>query len=367
MHRTHERPPTPAPEHPAGPALLGFGGWAVGGSGWGRGPGRAERLAAIERALENGVSFFDTAPNYGESEELLGEALHRVRERVTIATKVPPRADPRTSIEASLRRLRTDRVDLLQLHEPFPGFERSLEVMHELREEGKAVALGLANATPAELRRAARAAPLAASQGPYNLVDRDAEYLQLPVCEELGLMFLGYRPLAAGILAGGDRALGDDDHRRRIYWFRGRELQRRRALVEELREIARRLGRSPSQLALGWALGGPGVGLVLAGARTPGQAEENAGASPLSTDDRRAVDTAVAAAFRPPRATDAARSASRGWGDRERFIVERLDGRRSYEAIAAEWSAQADRPMVAAQVKVFGDQLAERGLAVLDD
>lgn len=366
MHMTDERHPEPAPVPPAGRALLGLGGWAIGGTAWGRAPGRAERLAAIERALEGGVRFFDTAPNYGESEELLGEALLEVREVVTIATKVPPRADPRTSLEASLRRLRTDHVDLLQLHEPFPGFERSLEVMHRLREEGKAVALGFANATQTELRRAARTAPLAAYQGPYNLVDRDAEQLHLPVCEELGLRFLAYRPMAAGILAGGARALAEDDHRRRIYWFRGRELKRRRALVEKLAEIARHLGRSPSQLALGWALAGPGVGVVLAGARTPEQAEENAASAALSEKDRRAVDAVVAKAFRPPRATDAALAASRGWGDRERFIVERLDGRRSYEEIASEWSSEADRPMLTAQVKVFADQLAEQGLAVDD-
>lgn len=366
MRRTDERHPRPDPGPPAGPALLGFGGWAIGDTAWGPGPGRAERFAAIDRALQSGIRFFDTAPNYGESEELLGEGLHDVRERVTIATKVPPRADPRASLEASLRRLRTDRVDLLQLHEPFPGFERSLEVMHELREEGKAVALGFGNATPTELRRAARTAPLAAYQGAYNLVDRDAEHLDLPVCEELGLTFLAYRPMAAGILAGGARALAEDDHRRRIYWFRGRELKRRRALVEKLAEIARHLGRSLPQLALGWALAGSGVGVVLAGARTPGQAEENAGAHPLSVEDRRAVDDAVAAAFRPPRATDAALAASLGWGDRERFIVERLDGRRSYEEIASEWSSEADRPMLTAQVKVFADQLAEQGLAVDD-
>jgi len=101
-------------------ASLGFGAWAVGGSGWGAPADEADREAAVRLALERGVTFFDTAPTYGDgaSETILGRALQRDRERVAIATKVGPHDDPRASLEASLRRLQTEYVDLVQLHEP---------------------------------------------------------------------------------------------------------------------------------------------------------------------------------------------------------------------------------------------------------
>src|SRR5216117_657568 len=160
----------------SGPSL-GFGAWAVGGTGWGAAAAEPERLAAIHRALELGVTFFDTAPTYGDgtSETLLGQALKADRDRVAIATKVGPRDDPRRSLEASLRRLATDYVDLIQLHEALDGWERRLEQLHTLQEKGKALAVGLCNATSRQLAQALEIAPVAAYQGPYNLFDRDVE------------------------------------------------------------------------------------------------------------------------------------------------------------------------------------------------
>src|SRR5438034_1072204 len=116
----------------SGPSL-GFGAWAVGGTGWGAAAAEPERLAAIHRALELGVTFFDTAPTYGDgtSETLLGQALKADRDRVAIATKLGPRDDPRRSLEASLRRLATDYVDLIQLHEALDGWERRLEQLQD--------------------------------------------------------------------------------------------------------------------------------------------------------------------------------------------------------------------------------------------
>src|SRR5690348_8007309 len=153
---------------------LGFGGWAVGGTGWGVSAAERDRLAAIERAVERGVTFFDTAPTYGDgaSETLLGRALRSDRARVAIATKVGPRDDPRRSLEASLRRLATDYVDLLQLHETLGDWERQLEQLVTLQSEGKTQAVGLCNATQRQLARALEIAPLAAYQGPYNPIDR---------------------------------------------------------------------------------------------------------------------------------------------------------------------------------------------------
>src|SRR2546421_11735625 len=119
------------------PARLGFGAWAVGGTGWGAGSGEADRLAAVSRALELGVTVFDTAPTYGDgaSEALLGRILRSRRERVAIATKVGPRDNPRASLEASLRRLQTEYVDLVQLHEATERWEWRLDELYQLQSQ----------------------------------------------------------------------------------------------------------------------------------------------------------------------------------------------------------------------------------------
>src|SRR5437763_6606099 len=231
----------------SGPSL-GFGAWAVGGTEWGAPAAEPERLAAIHRALELGITFFDTAPTYGDgaSEHLLGRALKADRDRVAIATKVGPRDDPRRSLEASLRRLATEYVDLIQLHEALPGWERQLEQLHTLQHEGKALAIGLCNAPHRQLARALDLAPVVAYQGPYNVFDRDVEQRELPLCRERRVAFLAYRPLAAGLLSGKYAAPPEfltSDHRRKIYWFQGREFARRRVGGERLGAIAHRVGR----------------------------------------------------------------------------------------------------------------------------
>src|SRR5438876_8451035 len=139
----------PPPRFITSEPRLGFGAWAVGGRSWGATGDAAERESAIRRALERGITFFDTAPTYGggESERLLGRALRAHRERVAIATKVGPHDDPRASLEGSLRRLASAYVDLIQLHEALGRWEWSLEGLLKLQEEGKALAIGLCNAT----------------------------------------------------------------------------------------------------------------------------------------------------------------------------------------------------------------------------
>ncbi len=152
------------------------------------------------------------------------------------------------------------------------------------------------------------------------MFDRDVEQRELPLCRERQIAFLAYRPLAAGLLSGKYLAPPEfpaADHRRKIYWFKGREFERRRTVVERLAAIAQRLDTPPSALALGWVLARPGASIVLAGARTTEQVEH---------------------------------------------IVERLDGKTSAETIAALWTDGNSTAMVAAQVKVFCDQLAEQGL-----
>jgi aryl-alcohol dehydrogenase-like predicted oxidoreductase len=353
----------------SGPCL-GFGGWAVGGTAWGAATDVAERLGAIQLAFDRGITFFDTAPTYGdgESERLLGQALRPVRDRVVIATKVGPRDDPRASLARSLERLGTDYVDLVQLHETGPDWERQIERLSALKDDGLARAIGLCNASARQLQRAAELAPLASFQAAYNLFDRDVESRTLAVCRERGLAFLAYRPLAAGLLSGKfdqPPAFPPDDHRERIYWFRGREFERRGAVIARLRPLAERLGLALPVLALRWLLAQAGVTVVLAGARSRAQVDQNLAAmeGPLPAAAVTEIDRLVAEAFRLPRATPAAREQAAGWGVRERFIVERLDGTHTAETIAAEWSERDDPPMVAAQVKVFADQLRASGLA----
>jgi aryl-alcohol dehydrogenase-like predicted oxidoreductase len=339
----------------------------VGGTGWGAASTEADRLAAVGRALEGGITFFDTAPTYGDgaSEILLGRALKADRDRVAIATKVGPHDDPRRALEASLRRLATDYVDLIQLHEALEGWERQLERLHKLQEEGKALGIGLCNATHRQLARALEIAPVVAYQGPYNLFDRDVEQRELPLCRERHIAFLAYRPLAAGLLSGKYAAPPEfpaADHRRNIYWFKGKEFERRRAVVEQLASIAQRLDMTLPALALAWVLAQAGVSIVLAGARSREQVEQNlAGARPLTASALAEVDRIVAEAFPSIRASDELKGQAAAWGERERFIIERLDGKTSAETIAALWTDGHATPMVAAQIKVFCDQLAERG------
>jgi aryl-alcohol dehydrogenase-like predicted oxidoreductase len=348
---------------------LGFGGWAVGGTGWGAPAAERDRLTAIERAVERGVTFFDTAPTYGDgaSESLLGRALRPCRERVAIATKIGPRDDPRASVEASLARLGTDYVDVAQLHEAGDRWEWQLERLGRVQEEGKARAVGVSNASHLQLTRALELAPLQTYQGPYNLFDRDVEERLLPLCHRHGIAFLAYRPLASGLLGGAYHAppsFHEADHRRNIYWFKGAEFARRHEVIGRLEHLARDRGSSLPALALAWVLARPGVAVVLAGARNAAQVDDNVTAvdRPLTPDEVATVDAIVAETFRPPRASPSTRAQAAGWGERERYIVEQLDGSRTYEAIAAGWTDRGEQPMVAAQVKVFCDQLAERGL-----
>jgi len=350
--------------------MLGFGAWGIGGSGWGAPSDEAERLGAIALARERGVVWFDTAPTYGDgaSERLLGRALGPHRDTVRIATKVGPRDDPRHSLDQSLERIGTDYVDLVQLHEIAEGWESRLETLHQLQHEGKASAIGVCNASHLELTRALTLAPITTYQGPYNLFDRDAEERLLPLCRERGLAFLAYRPLAAGLLSGGftdPPQFPNGDHRARLYWFRGAEFERRREAIRNLSELARSAGISLPALALRWLLSRSGVTIVLAGARSAAHVADNLRAldAPLDEPTGNEIETAVEAVFRLPAATTAAAREAQGWGPRERFIVERLDGRTTPESIAAAWTDRGEQPMVAAQVKVFADQLRERGLA----
>jgi len=253
------------------------------------------------------------------------------------------------------------------IHEHLAGADIPYPCAPIPRRRKKALAIGICNATHVQLRRAAGIVPIVSLQSPYNLFDRDVEQRELPWCRDHSVAFLAYRPLASGLLTGKFAAppeFAAGDHRRRIYWFQGKEFERRRAAIERLRPLAERLGVTLTRLALSWLLAQPGVSIVLAGVRDRHQAQDvfSSDTRPLTPDTLQEVDAIVASAFPLAQATEQLQRLAAGWGERERFIVDHLDGTTPYEQVAAEWTDRGEAPLIAAQVKVFVDQLVEQDL-----
>jgi aryl-alcohol dehydrogenase-like predicted oxidoreductase len=235
-----------------------------------------ESLATIDRALEIGITFFDTADVYGPhtNEELLGRALQGHRERVVIATKFGIVRDPdqpqfrgingtpdyvRKSCEGSLRRLKVDCIDLYYQHrvDPDTPIEETVGAMAELVREGKVRFLGLSEAGAENIRRAQAVHPITALQSEYSLWTRDPEAEVLPLCRELGIGFVPYSPLGRGFLTGKIQKpedLEENDYRLSTPRFQGENFQRNLDLVKRVEEIARARRCSPAQLALAWVL-----------------------------------------------------------------------------------------------------------------
>jgi aryl-alcohol dehydrogenase-like predicted oxidoreductase len=224
-------------------SLLGYGGWALGKKGW---PGVDEKEArkTLEACIEKGINFFDTAPVYGfgRSEEVLGEALSGMRQQIIIATKCGLRWDDRGyvkhnlsrdsiawEIERSLQRLRTEYIDLYQIHWPdrHTPLEDTLEKLIELQAQGLIRHIGVSNFSPELLEKARAFAPVVSVQEPYNMLQREAEEAVLPLCRRLGLGFICYSPLAQGLLGNAlspDFRPGRHDVRRLNPLYRNREL-----------------------------------------------------------------------------------------------------------------------------------------------
>ncbi len=236
----------------------------------------AESIATIHRALELGVTFLDTADLYGSgaNEELVGRAVRGMRDRVVVATKFGIVRDPRNpavrgidgrpeyvrkACDASLGRLGVDVIDLYYQHrvDPATPIEDTVGAMAELVRAGKVRHLGLSEASPETLRRAARVHPIAALQTEYSLWTRDPEDGVLAACRELGIGFVAYSPLGRGFLTGRIRRLEDlapDDYRRSSPRFQGENFRKNLDLVARIEDLARRKRCTPSQLALAWVL-----------------------------------------------------------------------------------------------------------------
>jgi aryl-alcohol dehydrogenase-like predicted oxidoreductase len=282
--------------------------------------------SVVERALEEGVTLFDTADIYGgagRSEEFLGEVLRGHRDEVVLATKFGHqdhdmgygpaagakggRAYMRRAVEASLRRLRTDHIDLYQLHTPDPRtpIAETLTALHELVVEGKVRYIGHSNLTGWQLGEAAHVArelgvtPFVSAQNHWSLLERDVERELVPAAEHYGVGVIPYFPLAQGMLTGKVRRGADIPEGIRLHARRHLVTDEKLDQVEALIELADKLGRSLLDLAIGGLAGRPAVGSVIAGATRPEQVSANVAAASWhpTADELAAIDEVVP----PPR------------------------------------------------------------------
>lgn len=274
---------------------IGLGTNAVGGHNLYSALDESQGRALVREALAQGITFFDTADAYGlgRSEEILGEELRGKRSDVVIATKgaIQNGADGsrrinnrpeylRSALEASLKRLATDYVDLYYIHyvDPEVPLAESIGTLERLKEEGKIRAIGLSNATAEELKAANHSGALSAYQGPYNLLQREVEAAHLPYCVEAGIAFVPYGPLAFGILGGKygpDFKLSPEDWRNKVALFHKEQFQANLHRVSRLKLIADGKNTTLSSLALAWLLHQPGVDAVIPGGKRPEQVAEN--------------------------------------------------------------------------------------------
>ena len=283
-------------------SCLGLGGWQLGGHGWGK-VSEKEMIKAIHRAVDNGITVFDTAPIYGlgRSEEMLGKSLGAKRRNIVIATKVGlvwktsktfekftdiSPANIAREVDMSLKRLKTDYIDLCQIHWPDPNtpIKDTLLAMGKLKQSGKICCIGCCNFPLGLLKESLKYGEIKTVQIPYNLIDRKVEEHLLPFCKENDIAVLAYSPIARGLLTGKyDRnaSFERDDHRSRNTdeYFQGNAFLENLEIVDRVRFIAKRSNRTPAQIALRWVLENPCVTTVLFGAKDVAQVEENVVAS----------------------------------------------------------------------------------------
>jgi aryl-alcohol dehydrogenase-like predicted oxidoreductase len=296
---------------------VALGTWAMGGWMWG-GTDRRESVATIHAALDQGINLIDTAPVYGfgVSEEIVGAALEGLRSRAVIATKTgvewrdgkvyrnATRARILQEVDDSLRRLRTDYIDIYQVHWPDPlvPIEETAEAMRSLHEQGKIRAIGVSNFSVEQMTRFRQVAPLHVLQPPYNLFERAIEVDILPYCLDNGIATLGYGALCRGLLSGRirpDTTFDGDDLRRVDPKFQPPRLAQYLEAVRQLDELAKkRFHRRVIHLAVRWMLD-QGISVALWGGRHPDQVEAALDVAGWSLDDEerglieRIVNTAV--------------------------------------------------------------------------
>ncbi|HLP31302.1 MAG TPA: aldo/keto reductase [Geothrix sp.] len=256
---------------------IGLGCQDMTGTFYGTAPRRADMIALIHTAYDRGVTFFDAAEAYGphEVERILGEGVAPFRNQVVIATKFGWDIDQETGkrlglqnsrpdhirrvVEGMLKRLKTDRIDLLYQHrvDPKVPIEDVAGTVKDLIAQGKVLHFGLSEPGPGTLRRAHAVQPVTAVQNEYSMMVRDPEATILPICKELGIGFVPWSPLAMGFLTGGiglETAFAPGDFRGMVPWFTPENRPHNLKLVEVVKEWARRKGATPAQIALAWLM-----------------------------------------------------------------------------------------------------------------
>ncbi len=283
---------------------IGIGAWAIGGGGWSGSMGPqndSDSIPAIHAALDYGLNWIDTAALYGlgHSEEMVARALLGRSPRPYVFTKCErvwddtgrigaclKAASIRRECENSLRRLRTDVIDLYQIHWPEPDedIEEGWSALARLKEEGKVRYIGVSNFSVSQMKRAMSIAPITSLQPPYSIVTREVEEEILPFAQSKNIGVIVYSPMSAGLLTGAmtrERvaAFSSEDWRRNLPNFQEPLLSRNMCLVEFLREIGQRHGRSPGEVAIAWTLAHPAVTAAIVGFRNVRQVQGIVGAA----------------------------------------------------------------------------------------
>ena len=298
---------------------IAFGAWAIGGWMWG-GAEKKDAINAIRKSVDLGITTIDTAPVYGFglSEEITGEAIKGIRDKVQILTKFGIRWDAvkgeffmatkdnqgenidiywysaKDSVikecEDSLKRLGTDHIDLLQIHWPDPTtpVEETMEALERLKEQGKIRAAGVSNYDVPLMEEAEKTTLLASNQVPYSMLRRDIEEDVVPYCIQNNVGILAYSPLYRGLLTGKfdpGHKFKEGDARAGLLWFKTENVKKVNKFLDKIRPLAESKRATLPQLVLRWTLQQPGITCVLAGARNPEQVADNAGTLSFSLSE----------------------------------------------------------------------------------
>jgi aryl-alcohol dehydrogenase-like predicted oxidoreductase len=296
-------------------SVITFGAWAIGGAMWG-GTNEKESIEAIQASIDLGVTSIDTAPIYGfgKSEELVAKAIAGRRDKVQLLTKFSLRWDTtegdkffqldeegktyniyrnakKKSIidecENSLRRLKTDHIDLYQCHwrDPTTPVDETMEALQQLLKQGKILAAGVSNFSVEDIDQANKIVPIASDQPPYSMVLRDIEDDILPYCRQHNIGLIVYSPLQRGLLTGKfkpDHKFAPGDHRASQPHFQPDYIRRVNSFLENLKPIAKHYDATIGQIVLNWTIQQPGITAALVGARNAAQAKQNAKAAALN-------------------------------------------------------------------------------------